>query len=160
MSRVLIVDDRPDSLYLLRALLQGNGATVDEAHNGVEALALARATPPELAISDLLMPVMDGYSLLRHWKADERLRSIPFVVYTATYTDPATAPPAALDLGAAAFILKPAEPEPFMARIREVLAKEDSTSRSTPKACPSKRPVLLEQEYSEAPRLEQCEGSS
>lgn len=122
MTHVLIVDDNLENLYLLRSLLQGNGFTVDEAHNGAEALALARMAPPQLTISDLLMPVMDGYTLLRNWNADETLRSIPFVVYTATYTDPKDER-LALDLGAAAFILKPAEPEPFMARIRDVLGK-------------------------------------
>jgi light-regulated signal transduction histidine kinase (bacteriophytochrome) len=65
------------------------------------------------------MPVMDGYTLLRHWKADERLKHVPFIVYTATYTE-AQDEKLALDLGADAFILKPAEPEAFIARLREV----------------------------------------
>ncbi len=123
MIRVLIVDDKQENLYLLRALLQGHGCVVDEARHGAEALTRARETPPHLIISDLLMPVMDGYTLLRQWKADERLQTIPFVVYTATYTEPKDER-LALDLGADAFIIKPVEPEPFMARIQEVLAKE------------------------------------
>jgi two-component system, cell cycle sensor histidine kinase and response regulator CckA len=90
MIRVLVVDDKPENLYLLSALLQGHGFTVEEAPNGVEALTRARQAPPGLIISDLLMPVMDGYTLLRQWKADERLQKIPFVVYTATYTEDRT----------------------------------------------------------------------
>ena len=65
---------------------------------------------------------MDGYTLLRHWKADANLKSIPFIVYTATYTEPEDEK-LALSLGADAFILKPSEPEDFLARFREVEAK-------------------------------------
>jgi two-component system cell cycle sensor histidine kinase/response regulator CckA len=123
MTRALIVDDNVANLYLLRALLQGHGYIVEEACNGAEALTRAQQNPPDLTISDLLMPVMDGYTLLRHWKADERLKEIPFVVYTATYTEPRDER-LALALGADAFIIKPAEPEPFMAAIHNVLMKE------------------------------------
>ncbi len=117
---VLIVDDREENLYLLQALMQGNGWQVDQAHHGAEALAMARQAPPDIVVSDLLMPVMDGYTLLRHWKSDAHLRDIPFVVYTATYTESADEK-LALDLGADAFIVKPAEPDAFMAGIGEVL---------------------------------------
>jgi two-component system, cell cycle sensor histidine kinase and response regulator CckA len=147
MTRVLIVDDNPENLYLLRALLQGHGCEVDEARHGAEALAKARQAPPDLIISDLLMPVMDGYTLLRHWKADERLKQIPFVVYTATYTEPKDEK-LALDLGADAFIVKPAEPDRFMARFREVLAKEDRHELTPTHAQDGEEKVLLK-EYSE-----------
>lgn len=119
MKRILIVDDKEPNLYYLQALLAGNGYVVDTARHGAEALVKARQSPPCLVISDLLMPVMDGYTLLRLWKADERLKTIPFIVYTATYTEPEDER-LARSLGADAFILKPAEPEDFLARIREV----------------------------------------
>lgn len=122
MMRALIVDDVAENRYLLRMLLQGHGFEVEEACNGADALELARRLPPDLAISDLLMPVMDGYTLLRHWKADGALRGIPFMVYTATYTEPKDEK-LALDLGADTFIIKPAEPEPFMQHLHEVLEK-------------------------------------
>jgi two-component system, cell cycle sensor histidine kinase and response regulator CckA len=86
-TRVLIVDDREDNLHYLKALLSAHGCQVQSAHDGAEALAKARQAPPEIVISDLLMPVMDGYTLLRHWQADPRLRQVPFIVYTATYTE-------------------------------------------------------------------------
>ncbi len=125
MTRILIVDDQPENLYLLRALLTGHGCAVDEARDGAEALVKARQSPPQLIISDLLMPVMDGYTLLRHWKLDARLKLIPFIVYTATSTEPQDEK-LALDLGADAFILQPAEPEAFMARVRDVLGQREA----------------------------------
>lgn len=121
MTRVLVVDDKPENLYLLRALLRGSGFDVQEAQHGQEALDKARLSPPDVVVSDLLMPVMDGYTLLRHWKADAQLRTRPFIVYTATYTD-ALDEQLARDLGADAFILKPAEPDVVLQRLREVLA--------------------------------------
>src|SRR5271167_1286346 len=106
MSRILIVDDKEENLYYLRTVLEGQGSIVESACHGAEALVKARLNPPDLIVSDLLMPVMDGYTLLRHWKADARLKKIPFIVYTATYTEEEDER-LALSLGADAFILKP-----------------------------------------------------
>ena len=121
MTRVLIVDKRPEGRRLLRALLEGHISDVVEASDGPQALALARQDPPELVVSDLVLPGMDGCSLLRQWKADERLRAIPFVVCSAAGID-LKDEQLALDLGANAVIREPVEPQVFMARIREVLA--------------------------------------
>jgi signal transduction histidine kinase len=123
MIRALIVDDNCDNLYMLRVLLEGNGFAVEEAGDGAEALARARQNTPGFIISDLLMPVMDGYSLLKQCKSDDQLKDVPFIVYTGTYTDPKDER-LALSLGAAAFIVKPAEPESFVARIRVILAMQ------------------------------------
>jgi PAS domain S-box-containing protein len=119
MSVALIVEDKVENAYYLRALLEGHGWKVESARNGAEALVKAQQAPPDIVISDLLMPVMDGYTLLRHWKKDDRLKRVPFIVYTATYTD-AEDEALALELGADAFVLKPTEPEDFLARVREV----------------------------------------
>jgi PAS domain S-box-containing protein len=147
MTRVLIVDDKEEGLYFLRALLQGHGCEVDEARHGDEALARARLRRPDLIISDLLMPVMDGYTLVRRCRADVQLRDIPFVVYTATYTDPKDEQ-LALELGADAFILKPAEPEPFMVRIRELVAGS-LPRKHTPAPAPAPAEETLLKLYNE-----------
>ena len=86
------------------------------------------------------MPVMDGYTLLRHWKADDRLKRVPFIVYTATYTEPEDER-LALSLGADAFILKPAEPDEFITRIGEVLNRT-----AAPSPQPPQKPVGEEKE--------------
>jgi signal transduction histidine kinase/DNA-binding response OmpR family regulator len=149
MIRILIVDDREDNCYLLETLLKSNGFEVECARNGAEALAKARQTPPQLIISDLLMPVMDGYSLLRQWKADARLKAIPFIVYTATYTDPKEEQ-LALNLGANAFILKPAEPADFITRINEIItaARSGGTAEIPASATnpPPRIPVAVSEE--------------
>src|SRR5690606_20714994 len=86
MKRVLVVDDKEENCYYLQALLGARGFQVEVARNGAEALERARKSPPTAVVSDLLMPVMDGYTLLRHWKTDPVLQQSPFIVYTATYT--------------------------------------------------------------------------
>ena len=135
-GRVLIVDDREDNRYLLRALLGGHGYTVDEARHGAEALARARLQPPDLLISDLLMPVMDGFMLLWHCKSDPQLRRVPFVVYTATYTD-ARDEQLARDLGADEFIVKPADPDTFLRRMQEIVALAREGGLPAPRALPA-----------------------
>src|SRR5690606_1534696 len=146
MTRVLVVDDKEENVYYLRALLGAHGYDVDSARHGADALEKAREQQPDLVISDLLMPVMDGYTLLRNWKSDAALQHVPFVVYTATYTDPEDEQ-LALKLGADAFVLKPTEPEEFLARVRA--AQQNALRHDTePTPAPTEEEGLL-QEYSE-----------
>lgn len=119
IKRILIVDDKDENRYLLQALLQGSGYEVFTAVHGADALEKARQDPPDLIITDILMPVMDGFALCRAWMKDERLQSIPLIFYTATYTDERDRE-FALSLGARHFIVKPAEPDDFMAVIHGV----------------------------------------
>ena len=127
MSRALIVDDQEQNLYLLKSLLKGHGYQVSEAANGVEALERARANPPDVIISDILMPVMDGFALCQAWHKDDRLKGIPFVFYTATYTDPKDEE-LGLSLGAARFIIKPVEVENFISILEQVITQVEAHS--------------------------------
>ncbi len=147
MSKILIVDDNRQSQYMLSHLLKGNGFEVRVASNGAEALALAREEAPDLIIADILMPVMDGFTLCREWKADGVLKKHPFVFYTATYTDPRDQK-LAMDLGADRFIIKPEEPSVFVEELREILGEFErgKLEASRPKADSE---ALLKQ-YSEA----------
>lgn len=124
--RVLVVDDEEAGRAYLRALLTGYGHEVVEAENGAQALEAARRQPPDLVISDILMPVMDGYRLCLEWREDGELAHIPFVFYTASYTDPADQELGS-HLGADRFLLKPADPAELMAVIREVVQAERAT---------------------------------
>jgi diguanylate cyclase (GGDEF)-like protein/PAS domain S-box-containing protein len=123
--KILIVDDNATNRYLLETLLSASGYEVQTASDGIEALERLSACPCDLIVSDILMPRMDGFQLCREVKCNERLRAIPFIFYTATYTDPKDES-FAMSLGAARFIVKPQEPEVFIALMREALAARAS----------------------------------
>jgi len=144
MTRVLLVDDKQENLEYLTILLKGNGFDVECAPNGQVALDVGRQHPPNIVISDLLMPVMDGYTLLRHWKEDPVLRDSRFMVYTATYTEPADEK-LAMDLGADAFVVKPEEPEGMMAHIHEMLTRPVEVRRGPAEANAIGQAALLAQ---------------
>ncbi|QKK03023.1 MAG: EAL domain-containing protein [Pseudomonadota bacterium] len=147
MKRVLIVDDRNENRYLLCSLLKAHDFEVQEANHGAEALELARQNAFDLVISDLLMPVMDGFTLLREWKADPRLSGIPFIVYTATYTDPDDER-LVHDLGGDAFLVKPTEPDAFIAHVDEVL-KQTAASPSAGQRRPVDDDEDVDRRYSQ-----------
>jgi len=116
---LLIVDDDEDSRYILRVLLEGNGYAAALAANGVEAMEIVRTRPPSMIVSDILMPEMDAFSLCRQLKLDAKFKEIPFLFYTATYTDPGDEA-LALSLGAERFLVKPIEPLVLLGVFREV----------------------------------------
>jgi signal transduction histidine kinase/CheY-like chemotaxis protein len=141
MNKILIVDDNQQNLYMLEILLKTNSFEVELASNGVEALEKAHRNLPDLIISDILMPVMDGFSLCRAWKADAQLQNIPFIFYTATYTDPKDEE-FALRLDADRFLIKPMDPEDLLGNIRDVLQKK--ITRTHPVL---QEPIQKEEEY-------------
>ena len=129
MKKVLVVDDRTENVYLLQTLLEGHQFAVQTAGNGAVAFELARQDPPQLIISDILMPVMDGFMFCRKCKLDPRLKSIPFVIYSATYTDEKDQE-FALAQGADLFIVKPIEPDQFIILIKQLLEQSHAESQS------------------------------
>jgi CheY-like chemotaxis protein len=85
MARILVVDDNATSRKLVVALLSHDGHVTFEAGDGEEGLALAQAERPQLVISDILMPSMDGYGFVRRLRADPALRGTPVIFHTAHY---------------------------------------------------------------------------
>jgi len=148
MTKLLIVDDNEQNLYMLQVLLEGAGYEVTLARDGAEALEKARRAPPDMIITDILMPTMDGFTLCRKWKKDTVLKTIPFVFYTATYADPKDEE-LALNLGAERFIRKPMEPAAFVEILREVIREAEAGRLVAPREPVEEERVFLK-EYNEA----------
>jgi len=117
---ILIVDDQPINLKLLRAELEAEGHTVFEASNGQEGLDLLDRQQIDVIISDIFMPVMDGYRFCFEVRRSEQHRNIPFIVYTSTYLSPSDEK-LSLDLGADRYLRKPASVEEIKQTIVDVL---------------------------------------
>jgi len=122
MSTFLVVDDIEENRYLLKSLLTVSGDEDIEAENGVDALEKAHQIRPDLIISDILMPQMDGFSFCRACKSDDQLKKIPFVFYSATYKDKRDKE-LAMRLGAVRYITKPIDNDELVSIINEIITE-------------------------------------
>lgn len=80
---VLVVDDEPDNLTIAEMMLTYAGASVHTAQNGLEGLKLLESVTPSFVLLDLSMPQMDGWDMLNAMRADERMKRIPVIAFTA-----------------------------------------------------------------------------
>ena len=82
MINILVVDDEPDLRFLLRRIFEGAGHQVTEAGHGAAALDEVATAPPDLVVTDMMMPVMDGAELIRRLRADPATAQIPILAAT------------------------------------------------------------------------------
>src|SRR5947208_1185961 len=130
MATILIVDDRPTNRQFLLTLLGYSDHRLLEAANGADALERVRADRPDLVITDILMPTMDGYEFVAHLRAAPDLAPMPVIFYTATYSEP-PAKALADSCGVRIVLPKPCDPERILAAVNEVLGTAGSAPASS-----------------------------
>jgi DNA-binding NarL/FixJ family response regulator len=133
LATILVVDDRPSNRQLLTTLLGYGGHRLLEAGNGVEALYQLHENRPDLLITDILMPTMDGYSLVLQLRADPDLSDMPVIFYSASY---GAAEARALGelCGVRHVLPKPSEPERILAAVADALGLDESRPPPSPEA--------------------------
>ncbi|HKV46419.1 MAG TPA: response regulator transcription factor [bacterium] len=129
-GRILIVDDEPHIVELVRYNLAHEGFEVSVAYDGHEALQKAKAETPDLVILDLMLPYVDGLEVCRHIRRES---SVPILMLTAK--DGEQERVVGLELGADDYVTKPFSPRELVARVRAILrrtAREVERPGSTP----------------------------
>lgn len=120
MANILVVDDRPINRKLLVSLLGYQEHCLLEASDGAEALSLVRSHHPDLVITDIVMPTMDGYEFVHQLRADPAISTTPVIFYTANYHKH-EAESLASDCGVDHILTKPCESEHILRVVNESL---------------------------------------
>lgn len=120
--RVLVVDDLPDNVEILRARLESRGYAVDSAENGEEALRKVKEAPPQLILCDVMMPGIDGYEVARRIKDGAKTGTLPFIpIILVTALGETEHIVQGLNTGADDYIAKPYHFQELEARVRAML---------------------------------------
>src|SRR6476660_2010353 len=120
MATILIVDDHVINRAFLVTLLGYAGHHSHEAGDGAEALDVVRQVRPDLVITDVLMPTMDGYEFVRRLRTEPAIAHTPVVFYTATYLE-REAQALARDCGVDHVLVKPAAPDLILRTVAAIL---------------------------------------
>lgn len=124
MAKILIVDDLPDNIQLLRFCLEDDNHEVIEAHNGYKCLALCESAKPDLVLLDMMMPGISGIETLRSLKNSTHSKDIPVIMVSADDSDKLVIE--ALDADAYDYVSKPVIFPVLAARIRSAIRLKDT----------------------------------
>lgn len=120
MPRILAVDDEPNIVRLIQVNLERDGYTVETANNGAQALAKIRQNRPDLLVSDVMMPEMDGFELLANVRRDPMLQDLPVIMLTAKAQDRDVME--GYTRGADMYLTKPFNPMELKQFVKRILA--------------------------------------
>ena len=140
--RVLVVDDHEENRRFISMLLTGRGHSTVTAVDGEDGLQQLQSGTFDLIVSDILMPIMDGFRFIEHVRADKKFREITFAFFTGTYLDKKDEE-LAFSLGADAFLHKPIDPEELARSLEEIAISKKSVRRSRKAGWDKEEPLRL-----------------
>lgn len=120
-ASILVVEDNPDLNTAIREILESYGYRVSSAENGLSGLEQLKQVTPDLILSDIMMPGLDGYTLLKHIRADKRLRYVP-VIFLSARTSSADQR-LAREIGIEDYLTKPVDSRNLIAAINNALRR-------------------------------------
>jgi DNA-binding response OmpR family regulator len=126
MSKILVVDDEPDAVELIKFNLKAAGYEVLTASDGDEALKKARAVLPDLIILDLMLPEVDGLEVCKILRRDQRVSATPIIMLTAKAAEIDRV--LGLELGADDYVTKPFSPRELVLRVKRLLRTGPATT--------------------------------
>ena len=129
-QRILVIDDEPDLLELVRVNLEQNGYQVETAASGRAALETLQHVPPDLIILDLMLPDVSGLEICRQVRSDPSLRHLPIIMLTAKADEVDRV--VGFELGADDYVTKPFSPRELSLRVAAVLRREEPRAASSP----------------------------
>lgn len=150
-KRLLVVDDEPKLLLAVAAVLRSEGFDVTTARNGRDALVQIARSVPDLVVSDILMPQMDGFALARHLRSADHTKLVPIVFLTAKGDTRDRVE--GFRTGIDAFLSKPFEPDELVAVIRSILDRVERTQAAIANLVGSEQedePLVRDEELTDA----------
>ncbi|MFV8834221.1 response regulator transcription factor [Aquisalimonas sp. APHAB1-3] len=121
IPRILLIEDDADIIYLIRFMLERQGYTVDPRTDGRDALDALPGCVPDLILSDVMLPYIDGLELVRRFREQPGWEHLPMVMLTARANE--TDIVRAFDAGADDYIVKPFQPDELLARVKRFLRR-------------------------------------
>ncbi len=120
-KRILVVDDEPDFVALVKKNLEQEGYAVEVAYNGVEAIQKVKANPPDAMVLDVMMPEMDGFEVCTELRKDDQYEDIPIILLTAVSDHVSSSQYShsdAMNADADDYLSKPASPDDIIRSLK------------------------------------------
>ncbi|MCX5665659.1 MAG: response regulator [Candidatus Omnitrophica bacterium] len=118
-KKILVTDDSPTIVAMIKELLESNGYAVVTAVDGQEALDKAKQEKPDLIVLDLMLPKIDGYKVCAMLKFDKNYSKIPIIILTARAGE--SDKELGTEVRADAYVTKPFEPNAFLSKVKEFI---------------------------------------
>ena len=129
MQRIVMIEDEPDIVQLVRYNFRKEGFELESFSRGKDGFEHLRRNQPDLVLIDILLPDLDGFEICKRLRADDRLRSVPVIFLTAKGEEIDRV--LGLEIGADDYVVKPFSPRELVARVKAVLRRQE---RATEKA--------------------------